>query len=143
MTDQQLLSSIYRTLYLYLPSQNLFLAFSFSFFPAQPVMTPDPFAGSLGYLQHVLLCSGPLWKRVTSGTGGVGSLLYRRRYFELSNIQLTYYSDEKKSGVSEPSIPFVSCKLVIGRVSKISLIDGWSFFSIRMLSLIPCSGSRW
>ena len=65
-------------------------------------MTPDPFVGSLGYLQPVLLCSGPLWKRVTSGAGGVGSLLYWQRYFELSNIQLTYYSDEKKSGVSEP-----------------------------------------
>ena len=55
----------------------------------------------MGYLQHVVLASGVLWKRVTSGgSGAVGSLLYRKRYFELSNIALTYFPTEKKTGVS-------------------------------------------
>ena len=61
------------------------------------LLSPDPFG--LGYLQHVVLASGELWKRHTSGSAGVGSLLYRKRYFELSNIALTYFPTEKKTGV--------------------------------------------
>ena len=67
---------------------------------ASPVLlSPDSLG--MGYLQHVVLASGVLWKRVTSGgSGAVGSLLYRKRYFELSNIALTYFPTEKKTGVS-------------------------------------------
>ena len=64
-----------------------------------PALSPDQ--TSSGYLQHVNLCSGVLWKRVTSTNSGMGSLLYRRRYFELSNIALTYFPTEKKTGVSK------------------------------------------
>ena len=63
------------------------------------LLSPDSLG--MGYLQHVVLASGVLWKRVTSGgSGAVGSLLYRKRYFELSNIALTYFPTEKKTGVS-------------------------------------------
>ena len=54
----------------------------------------------MGYLQHVVLAAGELWKRHTSGATGVGSLLYRKRYFELTNIALTYFPTDKKTGVS-------------------------------------------
>jgi RAS protein activator-like 1 len=65
--------------------------------PATPIIiSPDE---ASGYLQHVTLTSGVLWKRVTSG-GAVGSLLYRKRFFELTNVALTYYPTEKKTGVS-------------------------------------------
>ena len=52
-----------------------------------------------GYIHHLILCKGFLFKRNTSTAGG-GSLQYRRRYFELSNIALTYSQNEKKVGVS-------------------------------------------
>ena len=52
-----------------------------------------------GYIHHLVLCKGFLWKRNTSMTVG-GSLQYRKRHFELSNIALTYSQNEKKVGVS-------------------------------------------
>ena len=52
-----------------------------------------------GYIHHLILCKGWLWKR--SSSSGVGaSLQYRKRYFELSNINITYSQNEKKTGVS-------------------------------------------
>uniref|UniRef100_A0A1X7U651 Ras GTPase-activating protein n=2 Tax=Amphimedon queenslandica TaxID=400682 RepID=A0A1X7U651_AMPQE len=65
-----------------------------------PSATPvEVLSDGLGYLQHVVLNSGVLWKRVTSGTSGaVGSLLYRKRFFELTNIAFTYFPTEKKTG---------------------------------------------
>lgn len=50
-----------------------------------------------GYIHHLILCKGYLWKRNTTPTVG-GSLQYRKRYFELSNIALTYSQNEKKVG---------------------------------------------
>lgn len=70
------------------------------------VLSPDSLYG-VGYLQHVVLALGVLSKRVTSSTStAVGSLLYRKRYFELTNLALTYYPTEKKTGVSSVRASF-------------------------------------
>ena len=53
-----------------------------------------------GYIHHLILCKGYLWKKSHTTGGVTGSLQYRKRYFELSNISLTYGQNEKKTGVS-------------------------------------------
>lgn len=53
-----------------------------------------------GYIHHLVLCKGWLWKRSNKSGGIAGSLQYRKRYFELSNIALTYQQNEKKTDVS-------------------------------------------
>lgn len=54
-----------------------------------------------GYIHHLILCKGWLWKKSSSTSGGVaGGLQYRKRFFELSNIALTYAGNEKKTGVN-------------------------------------------
>ena len=53
-----------------------------------------------GYIHHLILCKGWLWKRST-GTAVANALQYRKRYFELSNMALTYAQNERKMGVSD------------------------------------------
>ena len=53
-----------------------------------------------GYIHHLVLCKGWLWKRSNKSGGIAGNLQYRKRYFELSNIALTYQQNEKKTDVS-------------------------------------------
>ena len=52
-----------------------------------------------GYIYHLILCKGWLWKRSTTTGCVTGNLQYRKRFFELSNIALTYCQNEKKTGV--------------------------------------------
>ena len=67
---------------------------------ASVAVSPDSIYG-MGYLQHIVLAAGVLFKRVTSSSSSaVGGLSYRKRYFELTNLALTYYPTEKKTGVS-------------------------------------------
>lgn len=54
-----------------------------------------------GYIHHLILCKGWLWKRSTTSGGVAGNLQYRKRFFELSNIALTYGQNEKKTGVRD------------------------------------------
>lgn len=60
-----------------------------------------------GYIHHLVLCSGPLFKKSSSNatSTGMGHLQFRKRYFELSNQALSYSQSEKKAGVSHCS-PF-------------------------------------
>ena len=53
-----------------------------------------------GYIHHLILCKGWLWKRSNKSGGIAGNLQYRKRYFELSNTALTYRQNEKKTDVS-------------------------------------------
>ncbi len=68
-----------------------------------PLFSPVPVtvetgAKDGGYIHHLILCRGWLWKR--SHTSGVSSIQYRKRFFELSNMALTYTQNEKQTGVS-------------------------------------------
>ena len=54
-----------------------------------------------GYIHHLILCKGWLWKRSTGTTTVPTALQYRKRYFELSNVALTYAQNERNMGVSD------------------------------------------
>ena len=61
-----------------------------------------------GYIHHLILCNGPLFKKSSNHTSGTGmsNLQFRKRFFELSNQALSYSQSEKKSGVSDMGNPF-------------------------------------
>lgn len=51
-----------------------------------------------GYIHHLILHYGWLFKR-SHGSAVTSNLQYRKRYFELSNNDLLYAQNEKKTGV--------------------------------------------
>ncbi len=62
------------------------------------LVTVETGAKDGGYIHHLILCRGWLWKR-SSNTSAVSSIQYRKRFFELSNMALTYTQNEKQTGV--------------------------------------------
>ena len=81
----------YSTRILYMPCMIIPL-----FLPT--LVTVETGAKDGGYIHHLILCRGWLWKR-SSNTSAVSSIQYRKRFFELSNMALTYTQNEKQTGV--------------------------------------------
>ncbi|KAL5477805.1 hypothetical protein EMCRGX_G024652 [Ephydatia muelleri] len=67
-----------------------------------------------GYIHHLVLCNGPLFKKSSSNASstGMGHLQFRKRYFELSNQALSYSQSEKKAGQEVKSYPVQWIKVV-------------------------------
>jgi len=64
----------------------------------QRQVTVETGARDGGYIHHLILCRGWMWKR-SSNSSAMSSIQYRKRFFELSNMNLTYSQNERKTGV--------------------------------------------
>ncbi len=78
---------------------NFRCSYIYNFCSIPCTVTVETGAKDGGYIHHLILCRGWLWKR-SATTSAMSSIQYRKRFFELSNMALTYTQNEKQTGVS-------------------------------------------